>query len=140
MRLLYGRVTAPAAVAAELAVGRSLGIDLPDLEGLKWIDIRRPQRGEFLAKVADLGAGEREALALGAEAPGSLVLLDDAFARRIADLLGIRRIGTLGVLLQAKQRGLLPVVRPVLDRLDGLRFRVGLETRRAVLRLAGESE
>jgi len=47
--------------------------------------------------------------------------------------------GTLGVLLKAKETGLLPAVALVLDRLEHLRFRVDPETRQAVLRLAGEA-
>jgi predicted nucleic acid-binding protein len=52
--------------------------------------------------------------------------------------LSLRLTGTLGVLLQAKQAGLLPAVSPILDRLQELRFRMDPETRQAVLRLAGE--
>ena len=45
--------------------------------------------------------------------------------------------GTLGVLLRAKQAGLVPAVAPLLDRLAALRFRLGRPTREEVLRLAG---
>lgn len=77
-------------------------------------------------------------LLLGVETPDSLVILDDALARQYARLLNLRLTGTLGVLVTAKREGLLPAVAPVLDRLQELRFRVDLETRQAVLRLAGE--
>ena len=86
-----------------------------------------------------LGAGEREVLALGAETPDSLVILDDALARRYARLLNLTLTGTLGVVLKAKETGLLPAVAPVLDRLQTLRFRIDPDTRQAVLRLAGEA-
>jgi predicted nucleic acid-binding protein len=59
-------------------------------------------------------------------------------ARRYARLLNLTLTGTLGVLLKAKETGLLPAVAPVLDRLQKLRFRLDAETRQAVLRLAGE--
>lgn len=67
------------------------------------------------------------------------MILDDALARRYAHVLNLRMTGTLGVLLKAKETGLLPAVAPVLDRLENLRFRVHPETRQAVLKLAGEA-
>jgi predicted nucleic acid-binding protein len=60
-------------------------------------------------------------------------------ARRYARLLNLTLTGTLGVLLKAKETGLLPAVAPVLDRLQKQRFRLDAETRQAVLRLAGEA-
>ena len=60
-------------------------------------------------------------------------------ARQYARMLNLTLTGTLGVLLKAKETGLLPAVAPVLDRLQKLRFRMDLETRQAVLRLAGEA-
>jgi predicted nucleic acid-binding protein len=46
--------------------------------------------------------------------------------------------GTLGILLLAKERGILASIQPVLDRLQALQFRLSAETRRTVLDLAGE--
>jgi uncharacterized protein len=89
--------------------------------------------------VTDLGAGEREVLALGVESADSIVILDDALARRYARLLHLTVTGTLGVLLKAEETGHLPAVAPVLDRLEHLRFRLDPETRQAVLELAGEA-
>jgi predicted nucleic acid-binding protein len=135
---LYGRVIIPAAVADELASGRELGVRLPDPSELAWITIERPADGTLLRIVADLGPGEREVIALGLSLPGSLLLLDDAVARRYAKHLNLRVTGTLGVLLKAKSLGHLPLVRPVLDRLDALRFRLDPATRATVVKLAGE--
>ena len=79
----------------------------------------------------ELGAGEVETLALGLEFPGSLLLLDDRLARRRARSLGLRFTGTLGVVVKAKQVGLLAGVGPVLDRLLVLGFRASPATRSA---------
>ena len=139
LRLRYGAVTIPAAVAAELREGTLRGVDLPALESLDWMRIRQPTGRLILPMITDLGAGEREVLALGTETSGSIVILDDALARRYARLLKLTLTGTLGVLLKAKETGLLPAVAPVLDRLQQLQFRMDPETRQAVLRLAGEA-
>ena len=67
------------------------------------------------------------------------MILDDALARQYARMLNLKLTGTLGVLLKAKEAGLLPVLAPVLERLQHLRFRIDPQTRQAVLRLAGEA-
>lgn len=66
------------------------------------------------------------------------LLLDDMRAREAAERYGVKFTGTLGVLLEAKRAGLLPEVKPRLDRLDALGFRLARHTRAAALKLAGE--
>lgn len=135
---LYGSVTVPVAVALELAEGRARGVALPDLGSLSWVTVRSVRQPALLPLVTDLGPGEREVLALGAETPGSLILLDDALARRHARFLGLALTGTLGVLLKARRSGRIGPIAPILDRLDSLRFRLDATTRSSVLKLAGE--
>lgn len=120
------------------AVGRIRGVALPEPASLSWMTVRRARDWALLPLVTDLGAGEREALALAVEIPDSLVLLDDALARRYARLFGVRFTGTLGVILKAKQSGHLTTVMPVLDQVDSLGFRLDPSTRAAALNLAGE--
>ncbi|NJP08689.1 MAG: DUF3368 domain-containing protein [Leptolyngbyaceae cyanobacterium RU_5_1] len=137
---LYGQIILPQAVIDELAEGRNLGVALPDPASLSWVTVRQAQ--DFFpidSVIENLGAGERETLALALEIPGSLVLLDDALARSYARSLEVRFTGTLGVLLKAKQSGYLTAVMPILDQLDNLGFRLDLSTRATVLRLAEES-
>ena len=135
---LYHSITVPTAVVDELAVGRSKGVDLPDPAGHAWLQVRAPTSAAALPLVADLGRGEAEVLASALELPGSLAVLDDGPARRICDGLGLRLIGTVGILLEAKSAGRLPAVRPVLDELQQLRFRRSARTRETALRAAGE--
>jgi predicted nucleic acid-binding protein len=101
------------------------------------VTIVDPPSPELLPLVTDLGPGERSALAI-ALARRLTVILDDALARRHATLLGVRFTGTLGVLIRAKREGHLPAVRPVLERLEALRFRLDEATRSNALELAGE--
>ncbi|MBI3301920.1 MAG: DUF3368 domain-containing protein [Deltaproteobacteria bacterium] len=137
---LTGRVVVPSAVVEELAVGRARGVDLPDPQALDWMITRRPVSLAALPLVNDLGPGETEVLALALESTDAVVILDDALARQVAETLGIRLTGTLGVLLDAKRAGLVPAVAPLLDQLQALRFRLASHTRAAVLKLAGETE
>lgn len=135
---LYGNVVVPPAVAGEIERGRNLGYDLPDLSGLGWLVVSVPESTLLLSLAAGLGVGELEVLALGRERGDSLVILDDARARRCAAVLGLRYTGTLGVLLKAKQVGAVTSIRPLIERLEQLGFRLHPATRKSCLDLAGE--
>ena len=137
--LLTGRIIVPEAVVAELAAGQAAGCDVPDVRGLRWVAVRQPVSASALPLAADLGPGESAVLALALESPEAVVILDDGAGRRAAELLGLRLTGTLGLLLDARRRGLIAKVSPLLDDLDRLRFRVSPTTRAAVLKLARES-
>ncbi|OFV87171.1 MAG: nucleic acid-binding protein [Acidobacteria bacterium RBG_16_68_9] len=136
---LYQRIIVPEAVVRELADGRARGVALPDQSALPWVTVRQPRERSLLALATDLGAGEREVLALAVETPGAIALLDDTIARRHARLLGVAFTGTLGVLLRAKASGQIAAIAPLLAHLDALRFRLDARTRAAVLTLAGEA-
>jgi len=135
---LANPVVVPPAVVDELREGLTRGVNLPDTSRLEWITIRKPASAAALPLVTDLGPGETEVLALALEAPGSVVVLDDAVARSVAQTLGVEMTGTLGLLLDAKRAGLVQAVAPILDELDSLRFRLSARTRTAVLELAEE--
>lgn len=135
---LAKHVIVPPAVVEEIAVGRAAGVSLPDLAKLEWITVRHPKGESALPLVTDLGPGETEVLMLGLEWRESILVLDDAFARRVAETLALRFTGTLGLLLDAKRSGLIPAIRPLLDQLQELRFRLSSQTRQAILQLAGE--
>jgi predicted nucleic acid-binding protein len=136
---LTGGVIVPVPVARELEAGTVIGWDVPDPRKLPWITIRQPASAAALPLAADLGRGEAGVLALALELKDPVVILDDGVGRRVAELLGVRLTGTLGLLLDAKKKGLISAVLPVLDELTHLRFRVSPATRAAVLKLAGES-
>jgi predicted nucleic acid-binding protein len=135
---LYPRILVPTAVVGEIEAGRALGHDLPDVSALAWATVVTPTNAAFLPTVADLGAGEREVLALAVETPVAVAILDDALARQHGKLLRLRLTGTLGLLLRAKREGAVGALRPLIDRLSDLRFRAAPEVRAEVLRLAGE--
>lgn len=135
---LVERIIVPPAVLRELEAGRAAGVDLPEVGGLKWVTVREPISIRALPLVQDLGPGETAVLLLALEAADAIMVLDDLLARRVAGSLGLRFTGTLGLLLDAKKSGLIQAVRPVVDQLETLRFRLDPHTREAVLKMAGE--
>jgi predicted nucleic acid-binding protein len=89
--------------------------------------------------VAHLGRGERSAIGKALEAE-AVVLADDLAARRHAMGLGLTTIGTLGLLVGAKRKGLLPEVRTLIAALRERGYWLGDETIHAALRAAGETD
>lgn len=88
---------------------------------------------------AGLGAGESEAIALALEVEASQIVLDDGPARQLATRLGLHVVGTAGVLLAAKQAGLLLAVRPSIEALLATGFHLGSDIVERTLEKAGEA-
>ena len=83
-------------------------------------------------------AGEAEAIALAQTTPDCIILLDDSRARKIAERLNIKQIGTIGLLLRAKRSGLIEKIRPHIDALVENGIYIRQELVDAVLDDAGE--
>lgn len=135
----FDRVFLPPAVAVEVqqppATLKPLDLTIwPDLQ------VRAPQNAARVAELrSSLDAGEAEAIALAEELRADVVLIDELAGRDVARQCGFTVLGTLGILLEAKQRGVCPAVGPLLDRLQTeLNFFVASELRQTILRLANE--
>lgn len=116
-RELYGTLLVPTAVVNELAEGKRKGVDVPEPESISWMKVISARDRRIIPLLSDLGAGESEVILLGVEYPQSLLIMDDALGRQIARMNTQTVTGTLGVLLKAKQEGLIPEVAPLLRHL-----------------------
>jgi uncharacterized protein len=128
---LFGSVLVPPAVANEIA---------PTVVRPPWITeqpLRQPIGSQMLR--ASLGPGESEAIALAMETSAPWVILDDRPARRFAQGLGLTVVGTLGILVAGKRRGLLFEVKPCVDALIQHGFRIAANLYDHVLADAGET-
>jgi uncharacterized protein len=136
LHLLFGRVIIPPAVSDELERGR---VSLP--EWIEVSDVQNSARVEQLENEDELDRGEAEALVLALELKADRLLIDEELGRAVAERMGLRYLGLLGVLLDAKRRGHLIAVRPVIDDLVSVAgFWMSEELRREVLDAAGERE
>ncbi len=135
---IYGAVVIPPGVEKELEAGAAKGLDIPSIPQTAWLEVRPLQSRSQLPIVPDLGQGEAEVIALGLENPNSLLILDDALGRKIAELNKLRLTGTLGVLLRAKAKGLVTELAPLLADLRARRMRLSDSLIQRVLAEAGE--
>jgi len=86
-------------------------ITVPDLSALDWVTVIEPLPGLSLPGGMDLGEGEKDTLTMARQMNADLVLIDERAARALCEYLGLRVTGTLGLLLKAKQQGLVPSFR-----------------------------
>lgn len=91
-----------------------------------------------LSQIVD--EGEASAIALSLEIEKSILVLDDRKARKLATSLEIKITGTLGILVKAKQSGVLPSVKPILDELKKTDFRISQKIIDRILKEAGENQ
>jgi uncharacterized protein len=112
---LFTTVHVAESVARECARGGP--IKVPDLRGLEWVQIL-PEPQQHHPGLWMLDAGERDTLELALERHAKLVIIDERIGRNVAEYLGLRITGTLGVLLKARQRGFLASFR---DEVEAMR-------------------
>ena len=128
LRQVYGQVVTTVDIAKEY------GNMLPDWVVLMAVqDVARQQLIEI-----QLDKGESSAIAIALEISGSLIILDDAKARRFAERLGLAITGTLGVVVRAKLNGIIQSVKPILEKIKRTDFRISEDFEISVLRAADE--
>jgi len=136
---LGSSVIVSTAVVKELAAGRLAGSDAVDVALYPWMMVRAPTACPKLPSQATFGPGESSVIWLALELPGSIAILDDGPARRVASQLGISYTGTVGLILDAKQRGLIAAAKPVLDDLAHHEFNLSPRIRESILKASGET-
>ena len=90
----------------------------------------------FLDAFAD--AGETHAMLLYKQLGADRLLIDDKRGRKIAKINNINVIGSLGVLLAAKNEGLIPEVRSLIETIQNSRVFLSPTIIAAALEIAGE--
>ena len=117
LREVVGTLTIPEAVYADIVVRGAGKPGAADVQHAAWITRTRVRDRTFVDQLPQrLHLGECEALALAREL-GEVLLIDEREARRAAQQYGIAHFGSLRVLEEAKERGLIPAVKLVLDEL-----------------------
>jgi predicted nucleic acid-binding protein len=139
LQKLYDEIFVPGAVVAELAEGERAGENVPIVANYPWITVRNVKVPAFIAMIPDLGRGEAEVLALGSEEVAPLLVIDDALARRIANLQALKFTATAGVLLKAKSEGHIEEVKTMLAKLKTAGFYLHETVVAEILKLAKES-
>jgi uncharacterized protein len=115
---LYAEILIPPAVHRELTIL----VDAPgaaEIGSAAWIRLTAVRDRPLVDSLSlHLDEGEAEAIVLALETRADRLLMDERRGRIFAKRLGQRVLGLLGVLIEAKDSGHLPEVRPVVDALS----------------------
>jgi len=128
LQKLYGTIITTQDVADEF------GETMPD-----WIIIENA-KDKYHQRILELqiDKGESSAIALALETSDSTLILDDFKARKVAGNLGLRFTGTIGIIIKAKLKGIIPSIKPVLEKIKATNFRVSSEIELQALKEAKE--
>ncbi len=100
----------------------------------EWVNITRVQDAKKQQILElELDKGEASAIALAFENNDALILMDEKKGRRIAKKLGLHVLGTLGVIIKAKEQGLIDSIKAQIDKLQMVNFRISDELVRKIL-------
>jgi len=124
-----GRVLVPRPVADEIRLKGGEDVTARAISETSWMEVvPAPTIPEEISQWG-LGPGEAAVLAIAAANPGMEAVIDDLAGRKCAAHLGIPVRGTLGIVLAAKRRGLIPQAQVVIEDM----LRSGLYLSRPVL-------
>ena len=115
---LFATIVIPEAVFNEIVIiGKGLpGSDI--IENAKWVEVKACNNRILINSLLDyVQIGEAEALTLALELHADTIIVDEAAARNLAEQFGLNFTGLLGILIKAKEHGLIPSVKPLMDAL-----------------------
>jgi predicted nucleic acid-binding protein len=113
----YGKIATTKQIADEF------GEALPS-----WVEILKV-KDEYHQKILEMhiDKGESSAIALALETTNSTLILDDFKARKMAAKLGLKFTGTIGVIVKAKLKGIIPSVKPIIQKIKKTNFYISSE-------------
>jgi len=118
LRAVYPKVLIPPVVHTELTCLPEIQPTIASLITTGWLEIQASENFQLIQTLSQtLDPGEAAAIALAVEIKADRLLIDERLGRSIAIQHGLEIRGLLGILVNAKNQGLIPAVQPLLDRL-----------------------
>jgi predicted nucleic acid-binding protein len=135
---LYTNVYIPYHVKEEIMAGGKEGIGVYELKTSQWLKIENVSDIEKVNLLYELEQGEAEVIILAKEKRIKHVLIDERVARLQAKVLGLDVIGTLGLLLKAKKKGLILAIKPLIEQILEHGIWIKDEIVKGILKNSGE--
>jgi len=110
---IFGEILIAEAVYNEIKAKQGYGYNEIDTDYIKVQRIKGIAYRDFLLNQLDLG--ETETIILAKELDADFVIIDENIAYKIAKSSELNVVRTLSILLRAKEKGLIPTLKPLLD-------------------------
>ena len=114
LRCAARRVVLPSAAHEEILARGEADPTVVAIRCATWIELGGGGSMPDRLRTWDLGDGESAVLALASQTKGAIAVIDDLAARTCAAELGVKVLGTLGLVIRAKRLGLIVAARPVM--------------------------
>lgn len=137
LKELYGEIIIPKAVYDEINEGKDKTY-YADLQQIDWIKILEIKNNKALHYFLELDAGEAEVIVLATEINADLVIIDETLGRMFAKHNNLKVTGSIGILIKAKEKGLVERITPLLDELQEKGFWIGNKLRDKIRMLVKE--
>jgi hypothetical protein len=135
---IYEQIMITTEVMKEIADGKNGPALVKKIKALPWAKIVETTEAPRDLVEWDLGKGETSIIAWAGQYPGILLIIDDRAASRCAKIYGLEVIGTIGVLLRAKELGMVTEIKSSIDALVQSGFWISDHFRKSILERAGE--
>lgn len=138
---MYGKVIIPQAVYDELVINTDFREEIDYINRCSFIEKKIAENNlsvTLLQKQLKLDLGESEAIVLANSINADIIIIDERKARKIAKDIGLKVTGTLGILVEAKNQGLITKIKPLLDKLISNDIRISKKLYQGILELVGE--
>ena len=139
LKTLFNEIQIPSAVYEEVVIQGRGRCGTNEIESAKWIktkEIKNKSHVNYLLETLD--EGEAEVLILAEELNADWAIIDEPKARISAVLIGLKVIGTVGIILLAKELCVIKNVKHILDSLRKNNFRISDNICKWALHEAGE--
>ncbi|HMV46087.1 MAG TPA: DUF3368 domain-containing protein [Leptospiraceae bacterium] len=115
---LFQDIYIPPKVFAEILRLEEFNINVSEIKNSNSIKIKSASNAQLIQDLKEtLNEGESEAIALAKELEADYILIDERKGRKIAEQMGIKSIGLLGILLKAKEKRVFERIAPILNAL-----------------------
>jgi len=112
LKEVCGEIIIPYGVYEEIEIGKEKYY-YSDLKKYKWIEIIKLEKTNELN--LDLDKGELETILLAKEINADLIIMDEKLGRRYAKYYGLNVIGTIGIIMKAREKGIIEDIETVLS-------------------------
>ncbi len=113
LKEIFGEIIIAKAVYHEIKAKQGYGYSEIDTNYIKVQSIKGIAYRDFLLNQLDLG--ETETIILAKEIDADFIIIDENIAYKIAKSSELNVVRTLSILLRAKEKGLIPALKPLLD-------------------------
>ena len=139
LKEIYRKIIIPEGVYQEIEIGKNKEYYI-NLAELEWVKIEKIKNKQAIKYLVDLDKGEAEVIILAEEINSDIVVIDEKIGREYAKQNNLNLTGTLGILIKAKNKGLIKAIKLLIDEMQNKGVWLNDKLIKSVLKITGENK